>query len=79
MDFYAFSAHELTGCESVNIVTVYLRDNKITKRVCNNFDEIKTRILKACETCATGFCEAKFENCNSCPFKRGCVKFGKNN
>ena len=28
---------------------------------------------------ATGFCEAKFENCNSCPFKRGCMKFGKSN
>ena len=75
MDFYAFAAHKITGCESVKIVTVYLRDDKIVERVCSDFDEIRTRILNASKICASGFCEAKTENCVSCPFRKGCAKY----
>ena len=75
MDFYALAAHEITGSERVKIITAYLRDNKISERICDDFDEIKSRVLRASEICASGFCEAKIENCNICPFKKGCVKF----
>ena len=79
MDFYALAAHEITKCENVKIITAYLSDNKTIERVCSNFDEIKSRVLKACEICASGICEAKIKNCNLCPFKKGCAKFaGKN-
>ena len=40
----------------------------------DNFDELRARIINACETCACGPYEANINNCALCPFKKGCVK-----
>ena len=73
LDFYSFVAHELTGQDSIKTITYFLREGVSSERECKNFDDIKTRILKAAEICASGPFEPKLEHCASCPFKKGCV------
>ena len=75
LDFYALAAHELTGAESVETCTAFLREGKFFERECKNFDDIKARVLRASEICASGPFEAKREHCTACPFKKGCVKY----
>ncbi|MBQ7151382.1 MAG: PD-(D/E)XK nuclease family protein, partial [Synergistaceae bacterium] len=75
LDFYALAAHELTGAESVETCTAFLREGKFFERECKNFDDIKARVLRASELCASGPFEVKHEHCASCPFKKGCVKY----
>jgi len=73
LDFYAFIAHELTGFDEIKTTTVFLREGIFSERICNNFDEIQSRILNASETCASGKLNPKYEHCASCPFKKNCA------
>ena len=75
LEFYALAAHELTGHESIKTTTVFLREGLSAERTCNNFDEIREKIVKAAEICATGPFNPKREHCGSCPFKKGCAFF----
>ena len=69
LDFYALALHELTGYEEINTITAFLREGVFIEKVCNNFDEIKSRVLNASEVCASGPFEPDLGNCVSCPFK----------
>lgn len=75
LDFYALAMHDLFACESVNMSVVFLREGIITERTCDNFDEIRERVIKAAELCASGPYNANLENCSQCPFKKGCIKY----
>ena len=75
LDFYALAMHDLFACESVNISVVFLREGIITERICDNFDEIRERVIHAAELCASGPYNARVENCSQCPFKKGCIKY----
>jgi len=75
LDFYAFIAHELTGQDEIKTVTAFLREGIFKERICRNFDEIKSRISNASESCASKKLNPKLEHCASCPFKKGCAYF----
>lgn len=75
LDFYALAMHDLFACENVNMSVVFLREGIITERTCDNFDEIRERVIKAAELCASGPYNANLENCSQCPFKKGCIKY----
>ena len=74
LEFYAYIVHELTGAETVNTCTAFLREGKFLENVYNDFDGIKARISQAAEICASGPYNANIANCASCPFKKGCVR-----
>lgn len=74
LDFYALAMHDLFSCESVNITVVFLREGIISERTCDNFDEIRERVIHAAELCASGPYNANINHCGMCPFKKGCIK-----
>ena len=75
LDFYALAAHELTGHDEIKTTTVFLREGVFSGRVCNNFEEIRARVLNAAETCASGSFAPNREHCGKCPFKKGCALY----
>ncbi|MBQ6111590.1 MAG: PD-(D/E)XK nuclease family protein, partial [Synergistaceae bacterium] len=74
LDFYALAMHELFSCESVNMSVIFLREGIISERTCDNFDEIRERVVHAAEICASGPYNANINHCGMCPFKKGCIK-----
>ncbi|MBQ7168340.1 MAG: UvrD-helicase domain-containing protein [Synergistaceae bacterium] len=77
LDFYAYIIHDKTKAESVNAVTVFLRENKTASRVVADFASIRERIERTARECASGKSEsypANHNHCGKCPFKKGCVK-----
>ncbi|MBQ7594199.1 MAG: UvrD-helicase domain-containing protein [Synergistaceae bacterium] len=74
LEFYAFVVHELTGAEKVNTFIAFLKEGKIEAKTYDNFAEIRARIEKSAEICASGPYNPNHKNCGLCPFKKGCVK-----
>ena len=74
LDFYAYVMHELTGAESVNTCLAFLRENRTVNRPVNDFEAVRSRILRAAEICASGPYNASTNHCGLCPFRKGCVK-----
>ena len=74
LEFYAFVIHKLTGSESVNTVIAFLKEGKTEQKIYNSFEEIRSRIEKSAEICATGPYNPEHRHCGLCPFKKGCVK-----
>ncbi|MBQ3693924.1 MAG: UvrD-helicase domain-containing protein [Synergistaceae bacterium] len=74
LDFYALAMHDLFSCESVNMSVIFLREGIISERTCDNFDEIRERVIHAAELCASGPYNANINHCGMCPFKKGCIK-----
>ncbi len=78
LDFYAYIIHLQEEIDSINAVTVFLRENKTEGRIITDFDSIRARIESAAKNCASGTSESYESNhkhCGQCPFKKGCAKF----
>lgn len=73
LDFYALVAHELTGHDEIKTQTAFLREGVFNERVCNNFEDIRARVLNAVGVCASGPFDPRREHCAACPFKKGCA------
>ena len=73
LDFYALMAHELTGHDEIKTQTAFLREGVFNERVCNNFEDIRARVLNAVGVCASGPFDPRREHCAACPFKKGCA------
>ncbi len=74
MDFYAYIIHMKKNLDSVNACIALLRENKTLNRTVSNFDDIRERIIRASEICASGPYNPNLNHCSKCPFKKGCVK-----
>ena len=74
LEFYSYALHELTGCEKIFPLIIFLKDaNQIHKlKISNTFEQIKTRIKNFAYNAANGLLMPDYNKCQECKWSKGC-------
>ena len=81
MEFYAYAAYKLTGCENVKTKIIFLREGFYNEKNfnininINSIDEAGEKILNYAKLSGSKNFKANLNNCKNCPFKKGCFKY----